>query len=426
MRYQRQASSGGIVRLPAIVRLAFGAFAAAAFVVVASSAGPAFAAARPIGIASGSLGSATVNGRPIAVGTPVFEGSEIKTGPTDSASLLLSSKVVVKIDADTDCVIREAKGTHIELLHGNVEVFLSKRGPVQGAVALSDPEANIEALGTVFIASYQPATRDGYYATLESKRPQGISVKGTGDANATDLAPGKQITLHAGVAQGGPVDLNPGDVKSHLGQIVDLDTAQLKQAGIFSRQQTALAEFRQVARAASGGRFAGAIAANLSDLSQGKAINDAVQWRTVTRLVAGGDLSSSGGNSGGSGGSSSSGGNSTGGFSNATILLPANDIFNFRLFDSGVADGDQVSIRVSGRGGVYLSVSRVTLSTTGVVFQPTVQPGNISVTLTALNEGSIPLNTGGVSILNTVSAGKSTQSYGISSGQTATLQIKTK
>src|SRR3954466_8827152 len=98
---------------------------------------PALAAKRQIGQASGSLGSTTIDGQRLNIGAPVFEGSRIVTGPTDSAAVLLDSKVVLKFDGNTAATVTEAGGTHIKLEQGNVEVFVAKRLPGAGAVALS-------------------------------------------------------------------------------------------------------------------------------------------------------------------------------------------------------------------------------------------------------------------------------------------------
>ena len=66
------------------------------------------------------------------------------------------------------CFARE--GAHVVV--NDVGVALDGRGTEDDPAAQVCGE--IEALGTVYVASYDAGTRDGWYATLESTRPQGV------------------------------------------------------------------------------------------------------------------------------------------------------------------------------------------------------------------------------------------------------------
>jgi hypothetical protein len=371
-----------------------------------------------IGRASGSLGNATIDGQKMGIGAPVFNGSRIVTGPTDAASVLLNSNVVIKFDSNSSAIVSEINGTHIQLINGNVEVFMAKRAPGQGAVALSDPDANIEALGTVFIASYTPATRDGWYGTLESTNPQGISVKGTQDPAAASVVAGKHATLHAGKLTG-IANNDPVSLKNHTGKIADLDHVLDHQAGTFLRQQTAMAAAGKLV-ATNGLRISNNVATALAAQGQTLATSDSINNSTINGLVTSGAITTTGGSSGGGGGPSS------GGFSDVSVTLDTGDILRFRLADTGIQDGDQVSVKVSDNGSTVASIPLVTLTNSGQVFTEKVSPGTVNVSFTALNEGAIPPNTGGVTILSTVSTGHPSQSYGLNTGQTATLRMKVK
>lgn len=373
-------------------------------------------ARQAIGRASGSLGGATIDGRPIGIGTPVFEGSRVTTGATDAASVLLNSQVVLKFAANTSAVVTEAKGTHVQLEQGLVEVFVAKRLPGQGAVALSDPDATIEALGTVFAASYSPPDRRGWYCALESTRPQGVSVKGNADAAASALPAGQHVAIQAGRLIGPPADTNPDELKRRLDRILELDAALNRRAGTTSRQQTALGEFRRVGRQVNGLRLNTAAGAALADASQSRNINDAVQFGAVNGLVAGGAF--------GGGSGSGGGGGSTAGFSNITAVLGSDNILSFNLFDNAAQDGDRVALSVTSPGRTFLSRANVTLTNAGEVFSPVVVPGVVTVVVTALNQGTSGANTGGLNVLNQVTVGTASQTYNLSTGQKGVLRIR--
>jgi hypothetical protein len=384
------------------------------------------AAARPvIGQASGSLGSATIDGQRLLIGAPVYEGSRLVTGATDSASVLLNSRVVIKFDANSAAVVTEAGGTHVKVEQGNVQVFIAKRAANAGAVALSDPDSTIEALGTVVVVSYAPGTRDGWYATVESTRARGVSVKGNADPAATDLPAGQFVTLHAGKLVNPPAATDPADLKRHLGGIANLDKALGKNAGVFSRQQGAVAEFRRVQATFAGMNVNKQTQLALLHNANVDARNDSIQYSSLVTNINSGVIPVSGGTTGGGGGGGGGGTViSSGGFSDITAALAAGGVLNFNLFDSGIPDGDSVALRVTSNGKTVLNVPQITLSTAGAQFAPTVQAGTVGIFITALNEGSVPPNTGGVNVQN-VTSGHATQTYSVNTGQTAVLKVKT-
>ena len=110
---------------------------------------------------------------------------------------------------------------------------------------------------------------------------------------------------------------------------------------------------------------------------------------------------------------------STGGFTDAAIILP----LRFRVFDTAVEDGDIVRLEVRSSNGVNLGPTNVTLTNAGQTFSPTVAAGPVQVTLTAVNEGSLPPNTGGLNILSTVTRGQSNQEFSLQTGGSGSLNI---
>ena len=112
-------------------------------------------------------------------------------------------------------------------------------------------------------------------------------------------------------------------------------------------------------------------------------------------------------------------GPSTGGFTDAAILLP----LRFRVFDTAVEDGDIVRLEVRSSNGVNLGPTNVTLTNAGQIFSPAVAAGPVQVTLTAVNEGSLPPNTGGLNILSTVTRGQSNQEFSLQTGGSGSLNI---
>lgn len=111
-------------------------------------------------------------------------------------------------------------------------------------------------------------------------------------------------------------------------------------------------------------------------------------------------------------------GSSTGGFSNVALVLP----LLFHIFDYGVEDGDNITLVVRDNTGVKFT-DTFNLTNAGRDIAPSVNPGQVSITVTANNEGSLSPNTGQVDILSTVLSGNSTQQFTLLTGETGTMVI---
>jgi hypothetical protein len=168
--------------------------------------------------------------RKAKVADVVHNGDTIITGATDAASVVLDSKVVAKLDANTEMRIVEdraaagvapakSQDTHLELRKGTTEVFLGKRGLNDGAVALSDTIATIDATGTVFTASFTPDTRNGTYICEESK----ITVHPAAGGVATVVAANQLARVRDGKLLG-IEKLNRQELRSLTGTVQRLGT----------------------------------------------------------------------------------------------------------------------------------------------------------------------------------------------------------
>ena len=111
---------------------------------------------------------------------------------------------------------------------------------------------------------------------------------------------------------------------------------------------------------------------------------------------------------------------STGGFSDIGI---SGLNLAYILADTGVQDGDLVSIRITQFGRAVYSLASHYLTNAGTRFNTALRPGVAELVITALNEGDLTPNTAGVSIENVV-RGNGTQGYSLATGQTATLRIE--
>lgn len=110
---------------------------------------------------------------------------------------------------------------------------------------------------------------------------------------------------------------------------------------------------------------------------------------------------------------------STGGFSDIGI---SGLTLGYLLRDFGVEDGDLINITIR-QFSRTLYDGQLSLLNAGTAFTQQLRPGVAELTITALNEGSLPPNTAEVTIGNVV-RGEATQSYSLDTGQTATLRIE--
>ncbi|MEJ0062273.1 MAG: hypothetical protein WDO70_03495 [Alphaproteobacteria bacterium] len=109
---------------------------------------------------------------------------------------------------------------------------------------------------------------------------------------------------------------------------------------------------------------------------------------------------------------------SSGGFSNVTLILP----LLFRIFDFGVQDGDNITLNITDNTGLRYT-DTFNLTNAGVVLAPAVNPGQITLSVHANNEGSLTPNTGQIDILSTVTSGATTQQFNLHTGETGVMVI---
>jgi hypothetical protein len=113
---------------------------------------------------------------------------------------------------------------------------------------------------------------------------------------------------------------------------------------------------------------------------------------------------------------------STGGFTGEEGLNIAG-VLNVLAFDSGnLQDGDRVRLTVRDSRGVVLS-REITLTFGGSTSRVSAQRGLVNVTITALNEGTAPPNTGGLRVSGDV-AGNRNANFNLSLGQSGTLAVR--
>lgn len=113
---------------------------------------------------------------------------------------------------------------------------------------------------------------------------------------------------------------------------------------------------------------------------------------------------------------------STGGFSGEEGLNIAG-VLNVLAFDSGnLQDGDRVRLTVRDSRGVVLSRT-ITLTFGGSNAAVSVRRGLVNVTITALNEGTDPPNTGGLRVSGDVS-GQRNGNFNLRTGQSGTLAVR--
>lgn len=93
----------------------------------------------------------------------------------------------------------------------------------------------------------------------------------------------------------------------------------------------------------------------------------------------------------------------------------------FAIADFGTQDGDIVNVAVHQFGQTLLNQT-LTTTNAGTQFSVPVNPGVVSVQMRALNEGSLPPNTAGLTLLG-VSGGNSEQQYSLNEGDVAGLRV---
>lgn len=115
-------------------------------------------------------------------------------------------------------------------------------------------------------------------------------------------------------------------------------------------------------------------------------------------------------------------GTSTGGFSGEEGLNIAG-VLNVFAFDSGqLQDGDRVRLTVRDSRGVVFNQT-ITLTFGGRTSRVSTTRGLVNVTITALNEGTDPPNTGGLRVSGDV-AGNRNGNFDLNVGQSGTLAVR--
>ncbi len=113
---------------------------------------------------------------------------------------------------------------------------------------------------------------------------------------------------------------------------------------------------------------------------------------------------------------------STGAFTGQEGLNIAG-VLNVLTFDSGnLQDGDRVRLTVRDSRGVVLRRT-ITLTFGGSRSAVSARRGIVNVTITALNEGSSPPNTGGLRVSGEV-AGTRSRNFNLSAGQSGTIAVR--
>lgn len=97
-------------------------------------------------------------------------------------------------------------------------------------------------------------------------------------------------------------------------------------------------------------------------------------------------------------------------------------ILNIFAFDSATQDGDRVQLTVRDSRGTILSRA-ITLTNAGSSANVLARRGIANVTITALNEGKYPPNTGGLRVRGSVSGVRS-GNFNLSRGQSGTLTVR--
>lgn len=125
-------------------------------------------ASKPIGRITAAFGQATIEGpsgtRTGDLHSTIGNDEKIVTSGA-GVTVLLASRVVLKIDADSAVVVTESPDqTHIVLEQGTVHVFVGQRPNPSAIVTLQDPLVRLETRTGVVLASYDPRTNQGYYA----------------------------------------------------------------------------------------------------------------------------------------------------------------------------------------------------------------------------------------------------------------------
>jgi hypothetical protein len=207
------------------------------------AAAPAAPAVRRVGRISTAAGGVTIAGergaREAGIAESIFNNETVTTAATAAATVLLDSKVLIKLDGSSAVRIVEREGrTEFQLERGAVEVFAGKRPPGV-EVAMVDTESIIITTTTVFFAQYVPATRTGTYACEE----HAIKLTTRGDGKTTVVQAGKLARVRAGALQA-VENADRDAVRKLLPNVRPLAARAAQRSGSLSQQRAAAATLR--------------------------------------------------------------------------------------------------------------------------------------------------------------------------------------
>jgi hypothetical protein len=126
--------------------------------------------------------------------TLITNGDRVRTNG-GGVTVLLASRVVLKIDHDTTIALSESVDQlNVVLERGTVHVFVGERPLAAGNVCVQDPQVRAETQKGVFLASYNPQSKQGYYACEHSS----LTVQSGDGTQSVALAPDKQLVVEDG------------------------------------------------------------------------------------------------------------------------------------------------------------------------------------------------------------------------------------
>jgi hypothetical protein len=152
-------------------------------------------AKKPIGRITASFGQTQLQAddksRPGDLYSAVNNEDRVQTDG-GGVSILLASRVVLKMDAESAIRISETAGqTMIVLEHGTVHVYVGQRPTPDSIVTLADANTRIECKQGVYLASYSDKAQEGYYACEHGS----VSLTATNEKKTVTLAADKQMVV---------------------------------------------------------------------------------------------------------------------------------------------------------------------------------------------------------------------------------------
>jgi hypothetical protein len=134
-----------------------------------------------------------------AIGTPIFAGDVIRTGPDGVAKLLFTDDSVLNIGPATELKLERRGGSKVarvsslRLAQGTIEPLVSSRGSEGARYEVDTPTAVARVQGTDFVVRYDGAAQATDVAALEGS----VAVQGTTGiiGPAVVVAPGEQTRV---------------------------------------------------------------------------------------------------------------------------------------------------------------------------------------------------------------------------------------